>query len=126
MIFATGETHLRARQNGLARIPPITSFSRPLLVKAEEPTMIVTLCILWAVMAACLLGLLAYRGQLTRYEEDQLFLSDCNTLEQQQQQEIVRKINRIGPAVRLIGGACGLLTMGIVGSFVWDAWTHIR
>ncbi len=80
----------------------------------------------WAVMAACLLALLAYRGQLTRYEEDQLFLSDNNTHEQQEQQEIIRKVNRLGPAVRILGGACGLLTMGIVGTFVWDAWTHLR
>ncbi|MEO6803603.1 MAG: hypothetical protein ABI197_10225 [Granulicella sp.] len=82
--------------------------------------------IIWAVMAACFLALIAYQGQLTRYEEDQLFLSDNNSHEQILQQEIVRKVNRIGPAVRILGGLCGLLTMGIVGSFAWDAWTHIR
>jgi hypothetical protein len=87
------------------------------------PTILIAI---WAVMAVCLLALLAYRGQLTRYEEDQLFLSDNNTHEQQQQQEIVRKVNRLAPAVRLLGGACGLLTMGIVGTYVWDAWTHLR
>ena len=30
----------------------------------------------WAVLTACFLGLLMYRGQLTRYEEEQLFLND--------------------------------------------------
>jgi hypothetical protein len=86
-------------------------------------TLLITI---WAVAAACLLALLAYRGQLTRYEEDQLFLSDNNQHEQQQQQEIVRKINRLTPLVRIVGGACGLLTMGIVGIYVWDAWIHLR
>lgn len=84
------------------------------------------LIILWAVMAACLLALLAYRGQLTRYEDDQLFLNDNNLIEQQQQKEIARKIDRINPLVRVVGGACGLLTMGIVGFYVWDAWMRLR
>jgi hypothetical protein len=127
MIAATGET-TPSPANGLARTPPIMLFSRTLLAKAEEPTMstLTLFTIIWAVMAACFLALIAYRGQLTRYEEDQLFLSDNNSHEQIQQQEIVRKVNRIGPAVRILGGLCGLLTMGIVGSFAWDAWTHIR
>ena len=34
--------------------------------------------IIWGVFVACLLGLLAYNATLTRYEEDQLFLSDTN------------------------------------------------
>ena len=33
------------------------------------------LLIVWAAILACFLGLLAYKGQLTRYEEDQLFLT---------------------------------------------------
>jgi hypothetical protein len=128
MIATTGETYLRARQPDPPVPPPIMLFSRTLLAKAEEPTMntVTIVLILWAVMAACFLALIAYRGQLTRYEEDQLFLSDNNSHEQIEQQEILRKVNRIGPAVRILGGLCGLLTMGIVGSFAWDAWTHIR
>ena len=34
--------------------------------------------IVWAVAATVLLALLAYRSTLTRYEEDCLFLGDCN------------------------------------------------
>ena len=37
------------------------------------------LLIVWGVFVACLLGLLAYNATLTRYEEDQLFLSDTNS-----------------------------------------------
>ena len=50
--------------------------------------------IVWAVVAACFLALLAYRGQLTRYEEDQLFLSDAASNEKQLQTEIIRKVNK--------------------------------
>ena len=51
------------------------------------------LLIIWAAIAACFLGLLAYKGQLTRYEEDQLFLSETVSHEQQLQTEIIRKVN---------------------------------
>ena len=37
-----------------------------------------TLWIVWAVFAVCLLSLLLYRGTITRYEDDQLFLDDVN------------------------------------------------
>jgi len=82
--------------------------------------------IVWAALAACFLALLAYRGQLTRYEEDQLFLSDNHSNEQDEQSEIVRKVNRIRPLVNIFGYAAGLLTIGIVGMFTYDAWQHLR
>ncbi len=81
----------------------------------------------WAALAACFLALLVYRGQLERYEDEQLFLNEgVNTLEQNDQQEIIRKVNRITPIVNLFGGAAGLATAGIVGTYAWDAWQHLR
>ena len=52
------------------------------------------LLIVWAAVAACFLALLAYRGQLTRYEEDQLFLTETESNEQREQSEIVRSVYR--------------------------------
>ncbi|MEO6911302.1 MAG: hypothetical protein ABI158_10290 [Edaphobacter sp.] len=82
--------------------------------------------IVWAVIAACFLALLAYRGQLTRYEEDQLFLTDTESVEKQEQTEIVRKVAKIRPFVNLFGFAAALMTIGIVGIFTYDAWQHLR
>ncbi len=59
------------------------------------PVMLIVL----GVIAACFLALLAYRGQLTRYEEDQLFLNETESNEQREQSEIVRKVNRLQPFV---------------------------
>jgi len=84
------------------------------------------LLIVWAVVAACFLALLAYRGQLTRYEEDQLFLNDSQTNDRQEQTEIIRKVNKIRPMVNLFGYAAALMTIGIVGLFTYDAWQHLR
>ena len=84
------------------------------------------LLIVWGVVAACFLALLAYRGQLTRYEEDQLFLSDTESNEQRQQSEIVRKCNQIQPLIRILGVATAVITVGIVGIFTYDAWLRLQ
>lgn len=84
------------------------------------------LLIVWAAVAACFLALLAYRGQLTRYEEDQLFLADNHSNDQEEQTEIIRKVNKISPIVNIFGYAAALMTIGIVGLFTYDAWQHLR
>lgn len=80
----------------------------------------------WSILVVCFLGLIVYRSQLTRYEEDQLFLANNNAHEQHEQEEIVRKVNRLSPMVRILGGVCGLVTVAIAGTYMWDAWTHLR
>jgi hypothetical protein len=82
---------------------------------------------IWAALAVCFLGLLMYRGQLTRYEDDQLFLNeDVNNTEKELQTKIVRRVNKIEPILRICGGAAGLVTACIVGMVVYDAWQRIQ
>lgn len=85
-----------------------------------------TLLIIWAVVTVAFLLLLAYRGQITRYEEDQLFLNGAHSNEETQQNEIIRKVNRLAPFVRFLGGATSLITVGIIGIFVYDAWQKFQ
>lgn len=89
-------------------------------------SVIPVMLIVWAVIAACFLALLAYRGQLTRYEEDQLFLNESESNEQREQSEIVRKVNKLQPFVRILGVATAVMTAGIVGIFTYDAWQHLK
>jgi hypothetical protein len=95
---------------------------------AEELAMsaLPVLLIVWGAISACFLALLAYRSQLTRYEEDQLFLNDTVSHEQEQQTEIIRKVNRIQPFVRVFGVAAAAMTASIVGIFTYDAWQHLN
>jgi hypothetical protein len=85
------------------------------------------LLIVWGAISACFLALLAYRGQLTRYEEDQLFLNSSETVshEQKAQSEIIRKVNQIQPFVRVFAVAAAAMTAGIIGIFTHDAWQHL-
>ena len=80
-----------------------------------------TLLIIWASLVACFVGVLTYRGQLTRYEDDQLFLAENNPDQQRQQYDIVRRVNQVQPLVRALGAASGLMTATIVGIWVADA-----
>ncbi len=84
------------------------------------------LLIIWASLTACFVGLLTYRGQLTRYEDEQLFLDSHNPEEERRQSEIVRRVNQVQPFVRVLGGAAGLVTVGIVGIWVADAIRTLR
>ena len=84
------------------------------------------LLIVWSVLITCFLALLVYRGQLSRYEEEQLFLNDEVTPEQELQQSIVRRLEKIDPFVKIIGGAAGLATAFAVGMYVLDAWRNLQ
>jgi len=79
------------------------------------------LWIVWAGVLAILLILLAYRGTLTRYEEDQLFLDEAGDHQKQEQNELLTKVNKIQPYVRVATGATCVLTACILGVYVWDA-----
>jgi hypothetical protein len=82
--------------------------------------------VIWGVVTLAFLLLLAYRGQITRYEEDQLFLNGAHSNEENQQSEIIRKVNRLAPFVKLLGGATSVITLGIIGMFVYDAWQKFQ
>jgi hypothetical protein len=83
------------------------------------------LWIVWAGVTAILLVLLAYRGTLTRYEEDQIFLASAGNHQEQQQSEILAKVGKIQPFVRMAIGATCLMSACILGIYVWDAVKHL-
>jgi hypothetical protein len=84
------------------------------------------LWIVWAVVTTALLALLAYRGTLTRYEEDQLFLDPAGGHQQQEQAQIIQKVNRVQPFVRVMTGATCVLSATIIGIYVWDAISQFK
>lgn len=79
------------------------------------------LWIVWAVFAAILLMLLLYRGTISRYEDDQLFLDDHSDRQHQENDAIIRKLNKLQPLVRALTGVTTILTATIIGLYAWDA-----
>jgi uncharacterized protein HemX len=82
---------------------------------------------LWAALGIAFMALLVYRSQLTRYEDEQLFLNEENTSSRQlEQEQIVSRITRTAPIFNLVAGATAVITLCIVGMYVWNALQTIH
>lgn len=81
------------------------------------------LLITWGVLTAALIALLIYRGTLTMHEDDQLFLGESESHMAREQEEIMRKVNRLGPFVKVLGTVSAVMILGIVGMAVYQAMT---
>jgi hypothetical protein len=79
------------------------------------------LWIVWAVFAAILLSLLLYRGTITRYEDDQLFLDDISDRQHKENDAIIAKLAKIQPFLKVFTGVTSILTAAIIGLYAWDA-----
>ena len=83
---------------------------------------VIVVWIVWAALGLILLGLIMYRGNITRYEEDQLFLDDASEMQHQEQELLLKKVKRIEPVIRIFGGAEGVVTLGIVAFYLMGAF----
>lgn len=81
--------------------------------------------IVWAGVITFLLILLVYRSNLTRYEEDQIFLDDSGSHQKKEQELLLAKVNKIQPVIHIVMGATCVLTVCIIGVYVWDALQHL-
>jgi hypothetical protein len=81
--------------------------------------MLTTLLIVWAGLTAVLIVLLIYRGTLTMHEDDQLFLDEAESHMAKEQQELISKMGKITPWVRIFGTCSALLIVVIAGLFVY-------
>ena len=86
------------------------------------------LIVIWAVLTGLFLALLAYNATITRYEENQLFLDDAsaNAIEQQQQNSILRKVQRLLPVIRTLGVLSAIFTVLIIVIYTWDCWQKLQ
>ena len=77
------------------------------------------LLIMWAVVTGILLILLFYRSTLTRQEDDQLFIDESSASRATEQRQLIAKVNRINPLVKLVGATSGLMILVIAGWAVY-------
>jgi hypothetical protein len=77
------------------------------------------LLIAWGVVTGILLILLFYRSTLTRQEDDQLFIDESSALRATEQSQLIAKVNKINPLVKLVGATSGLMILAIAGWAVY-------
>ena len=88
----------------------------------ESMTVMMTL---WAVLTAALVVLLIYRSALSMHEDDQLFLDNAEAHLEQEQQQVMARMNRVQPFITVLGTSSGLLMLLMAGLWVWRGWTRI-
>jgi Tfp pilus assembly protein PilN len=86
----------------------------------EWTPLMVTLATAWGAVTTVLVILLIYRGTLTMHEDDQLFLDEAESAMQQEQAELLSKIDKLQPYVRATMAGSGALLAILVAIMVWD------
>lgn len=84
------------------------------------------LAIIWGVVTGILVILLIYRSTLTMHEDDQLFLDEAESHMQKEQTELLARMNKVQPFLRLFGAVSGLLILVMAGLFVWQAFNLMQ
>ena len=86
--------------------------------------MMAALLSLWGGLTLVLVVLLIYRGTLTMHEDDQLFLDSAEDHMQKEQQELLLKMGKITPWVRILGACSALLIFVIAGISLYTNLTR--
>ena len=76
--------------------------------------------VVWSALAIITAALYIYRANLTKDEEDQIFLDDSFNHERAAQAAIVAKVNRIQPALRIALGLAAAASLFVIGYYVMD------
>lgn len=86
--------------------------------------MLTTLLIVWAGLTAVLIVLMIYRGTLNMHEDDQLFLDEAESHIAKEQEDLLKRMNKLTPWVRIFGACSALLIVVIAGMFVYGQMTQ--
>ncbi|HTV08857.1 MAG TPA: hypothetical protein VMD97_07425 [Candidatus Aquilonibacter sp.] len=79
------------------------------------------LLVLWGASVIGFIAVMIYRATLTQHETDQLFLGDDSThvsMGHQEHDEIVARVERLGPYYKGLGGVAVLMTVLVVGVYI--------
>jgi uncharacterized membrane protein YjfL (UPF0719 family) len=82
------------------------------------------LLVAWGVLTGILVILLIYRSTLTMHEDDSIFLNDTESQMQKDQVEVLNKMRKIGPIVKILGALSGAMILAIFGLFVYQGLTN--
>jgi len=81
---------------------------------------------LFGVFAAGLVILLIYKSTLTMHEDDQLFLDDANSHMQEEQTELLTKVNRLTVPVRVFGIGSGVFLLAFLALLIYQKLNEVQ
>jgi hypothetical protein len=80
----------------------------------------VGLLIAWGILTAILIILLIYKSTLTMHEDDSIFLHETESQMHKDQVEVLAKMKRITPIVKVLGAVSGVMILVIAGLFIYQ------
>ncbi len=86
--------------------------------------MMTLLVIVWAGLTVALIFLLIYRGTLNMHEDDQLFLDNTQAHMAKEQEELIGRMNRIQPWVRVCGAGSAVLIVVIASMELYNRFNQ--
>ncbi len=88
---------------------------------------LVVMAAIWGLIVTAFVALMVYRGHLTQHETDQLFLNETAPSSTHRENDlIIQRVNSIQPIVKVVGGACVLMTLLIIGVWILDVMASSR
>ena len=86
--------------------------------------MMTSLLILWAGLSVVLIILLIYRSTLAMHEDDQLFLDSAEAHMAKEQEELIIRMDRIQPWLRVCGAGSAVLAVVIAGIMLYSRFNQ--
>ena len=83
----------------------------------------VGLLIAWGILTAILIVLLIYKSTLTMHEDDSIFLQETESQMQKDQTEVLAKMRKITPILKVLGAVSGAMILIIAGLFIYQGLT---
>jgi hypothetical protein len=84
------------------------------------------LLIAWGIVTGIFIILLFYRSTLTRQEDDQLFIDESVSSMATEQRQLIAKVNKINPLVKMVGATSGLMILVIAGWAVYIGLNSVQ
>jgi hypothetical protein len=84
------------------------------------------LAIVWGVFTVGLIILLIYRSTLTMHEDEQLYLDSASSHMQEEQTELLVKVNRLTVPVWVFGAGSGVLLLVLAGMFIYQGLNAVQ
>jgi uncharacterized membrane protein YjfL (UPF0719 family) len=81
------------------------------------------LLVAWGVVTVILILLLIYKSTLTMHEDDSIFLNESESQMHKDQVEVLAKMKKIGPILKVLGALSGAMILVIAGLFVYQGLT---
>ena len=81
---------------------------------------------IFGIFAVGLIVLLIYKSTLTMHEDDQLFLDDANSHMQEEQTELLVKVNRLTVPVRVFSVGSGVFLLAFVAMLIYQKLNEVQ